>query len=261
MAVAELALRALVAVPLGLVVGSFMTVVTERVPAGASVVRPRSRCPRCSTPIAARDNVPVISWVLLRGRCRACGEPISPTYPLIELATAALIAGALLRVEDLGYAIAVAGLLALLPAVTLIDIRRRIIPNRIVYPALALEAAYLLLARLAGAEIDLLRSALGFLALGGGFLIVALVAAGSFGMGDVKLGALIGLVLGASGLAQPLVAAGSGILLGGVFGIVALLSGRGRKTKVPYGPFLAAGAVVAAFWGPQIASRYLDLLR
>jgi leader peptidase (prepilin peptidase)/N-methyltransferase len=258
---AELGVRALVAAPVGLVIGSFMTVVTERVPVGGSVVRPRSRCPRCGTPIAPRDNVPVLSWALLRGRCRACGEPISPTYPLIELSTAALIVGALLRVDDIGYAIAVAGLLVLLPALTVIDVRRRIIPNRIVYPALALEAAYLVFARLLGAEVDLLRAALGFLALGGGFLLVALIAPGQFGMGDVKLGALIGLVLGASGLALPLVAAGSGILLGGLFGVLALLSGQGRKTKVPYGPFLAAGAVVAVFWGPQIASRYLDLLR
>jgi leader peptidase (prepilin peptidase) / N-methyltransferase len=259
--VGDLVVRALVVVPIGLAVGSFMTVVTERVPAGGSVVRPRSRCPRCGTPIAARDNVPVVSWMLRRGRCRACGEPISPTYPLIEISTAALIAGAFLRVEDLGYAIAVAVLLALLPAVTLIDVRRRIIPNRIVYPALALEAAYLVGARLLGAQVDLFRASLGFLALGGGFLLVALIAPGQFGMGDVKLGALIGLVLGASGLDRALVAAGSGIVLGGVFGLLALMSGRGRKTKVPYGPFLAAGAVVAVFWGPQIATRYLDLLR
>jgi leader peptidase (prepilin peptidase)/N-methyltransferase len=261
MAVGELALRALVTAPLGLAIGSFMTVVAERVPAGGSVVQPRSRCPRCGTPIAVRDNVPVVSWVLLRGRCRACGEPISPTYPLIELSTAVLITGAFLRVEDLGFAIAVAGLLALLPAVTLIDARRRIIPNRIVYPALALEAAYLLLARLAGAEVDLLRSALGFLALGGGFLLIALIAPSGIGMGDVKLAGLIGLVLGASGLAAAATAAAAGILLGGVAAVVALLAGASRKQAIPFGPFLAAGAVVAVFWGPQIASRYLDLLR
>src|SRR5688500_12345193 len=115
-------LRALVALPFGLVLGSFMTVAVARIPAGESLVRPRSRCPRCGAPIVPRDNVPVVSWLLLRGRCRHCSEPISPVYPVLELVTAALVAAGAARFSDLGAAIVVAAMLSLMPAVALIDL-------------------------------------------------------------------------------------------------------------------------------------------
>lgn len=252
---------ALLALTFGLVFGSFLTVVVHRVPRGESLVRPRSRCPSCGTQLRAADNVPVVSWLLLRGRCRACGARISPVYPLLELATGALFAGVALRFHDPWVAILLAPFAALLVAISVIDARTKKIPNRLVYPALVLSLGYLVVARLAGAEVDLIRAGIGFLALGGGFLLLALVTPRGMGMGDVKLAALIGLVLGSLGLGPVAVAAGAGVLFGGAGAVVALIGGASRKQGIPFGPFLAAGALVAVFLGSKIASRYLDLLR
>ncbi len=249
-------LPAIVAFPFGLALGSFMTVVTERVPAGVSVVTPRSRCPGCGAEIANKDNIPVLAWVLLRGRCRNCGAPISARYPLLELSTALLFSGAFLVHESLWVATAVAFLLVLMPAIAAIDIEHRIIPNRLMYPALVAFPVYLTVARLFGAPVDLTRMVLGFALYGGVLFVVAIVSRG-MGMGDVKLAALIGLVLGSLGLRYVGVAAGAAIVLGGVGAIVALLLGRGRRSAIPFGPYLAAGAVVSAFWGGPIADWYL----
>ena len=249
-------LLAIVVFPLGLALGSFMTVVTSRVPAGESVVRPRSKCPSCGTEIANRDNVPVIGWVILRGRCRNCGSRISPRYPLLELSTALLFSGAFLVYESLWVGAAIAFLLMLMRAIAAIDIEHRIIPNRLMYPALVAFPVYLTLAWLIGAPVDLARMLIGFISFGGALFVVALVSRG-MGMGDVKLAALIGLVLGSLGLRYVGVAAGAAIVLGGVGAIVALIVGRGRKAAIPFGPYLAAGAVVSAFWGAQIAEWYL----
>jgi leader peptidase (prepilin peptidase)/N-methyltransferase len=253
-------LRVAVSLPLGLAVGSFLTVVVHRVPAGESVVRPRSRCPACGTQILARDNVPVISWILLRGRCRACGARIPAVYPLLELGTGALFVGAALRHPDPWRAVLLAPFLGVLLALAVIDARTRKLPNRIVYPALAVAAAYLLLAGVAGAPVDLVAAGIGLLAYGGGLLVVALVSPRGMGMGDVKLAALIGLVLGALGLRYVAVAAGLGILLGGVGALVALLAGASRKQAVPFGPFLAAGAAAAVLAGDHLTRLYLDLV-
>jgi leader peptidase (prepilin peptidase) / N-methyltransferase len=249
-------LRALVVLPIGLVIGSFMTVVAARVPAGESVVRPRSRCLSCGTPIANRDNVPVVGWVLLRGRCRSCGARISLLYPGLELTTALLIAGAFFVYASLWIAVAVAALLALMPAIAVIDIQHRIIPNRLMYPALVAFPIYLVVAAIAGAPVDLARMLIGFALYGGVLFVVAAVSRG-MGMGDVKLAALLGALFGALGLRYVGVAAGSAIVLGGVGGLVALAIGRGRKSAIPFGPYLAAGAVAAAFWGRPIADWYL----
>jgi len=252
--------RVAVALPLGLAFGSFLTVVIHRVPAGESIVRPRSRCPACGAQIRARDNVPVVSWVLLRGRCRACGVRIPAVYPLTELATGALFVGVALRHSDPWRAVLLAPFVGVLLALAVIDARTKKLPNRIVYPTLAASAVYLAVAALAGGPVDLLGAGIGFLAYGGGLLVVALVSPKGMGMGDVKLAALIGLVLGALGLRYVAVAAGLGILLGGVGAVVALLAGASRKQAVPFGPFLAAGAVLAVFVAPQAARIYLDLL-
>ena len=249
-------LPAIVAFPFGLALGSFMTVVTERVPAGVSVVSPRSRCPRCGAEIANRDNVPVLGWLLLRGRCRNCGERISARYPFLELSTALLFSGAFLVYQSLWVAIAVAFLLVLMPAIAVIDLEHRIIPNRLTYPALIAFPIYLTIARLFGAPVDLPRMVAGFLLYGGALFCVALVSRG-MGMGDVKLAALIGLVLGSLGLRYVAVAASSAIVLGGIAAVVALVLGKGRKAAIPFGPSLAAGAVVSAFWGAAIADWYL----
>jgi leader peptidase (prepilin peptidase)/N-methyltransferase len=252
-------LRALVALPFGLAIGSFMTVVVARVPAGESLVRPRSRCPRCGTEVRNRDNVPVVSWLLLRGRCRSCGERISVMYPLLELSTAVLVSGAAAVYERPWIAVMVALFLALMPAIAWIDIERRIIPNRITYPAFLAFAAYVLVAWLFDGGTDPVRALIGALLYGGGLFVVALISRG-MGMGDVKLALVIGVVLGSIGLRFVGVAAAGAVVFGGIGGIVALAMGRNRKAMIPFGPYMAAGAVVAAFWGEPIADWYLRSL-
>jgi leader peptidase (prepilin peptidase)/N-methyltransferase len=249
-------LRALVALPFGLVVGSFMTVAVHRMPKGESVVSPRSRCPSCGAEIGARDNIPVLSWLLLRGRCRRCGARISVEYPLLELATAGLVVLAAVRYPNPWQAVLVGGLLALMPAIALIDLRHRIIPNRLMYPSLVLFPVLIVLARVIGEAADPARAGIGLLLYGGILFLVAVVSRG-MGMGDVKLAALIGLVLGSLGLRFVGVAAGGAVLLGGLGGLVALAMGRGRKSAIPFGPYLAVGAVVAGLWGEEIASWYI----
>ena len=244
-----------VAALFGLAIGSFMTVVAARVPAGESVVAPRSRCPSCGSEIANRDNIPVVGWILLGGRCRICGERISARYPLLELSTAVLMGAPFFVYESIWVACGISALLALMPVISVIDIEYRIIPNRIIYPALIAFPLYLVVADLVGAPVDLVRMVIGFVAYGGILFVVALVSRG-MGMGDVKLAALIGLVLGSLSLAQVAVAAGAAIVLGAIGAVAALARGAGRKGAIPFGPFLAAGAVVAALWGIQIADWY-----
>jgi leader peptidase (prepilin peptidase)/N-methyltransferase len=250
-------LRIAVAFPLGLVFGSFLTVVTHRVPQGESLVAPRSRCPDCGTQLRNFDNVPLVSWLLLRGRCRSCKARISLVYPLTELATASLFAAAALIFDRVWVALMMAPFLGLMVVLAVIDIRHRIIPNRLVYPSLLAFAAYIVVVGLLGGGLDVIRAAIGMLAYGGALLVVAFISPRGMGMGDVKLAALIGLVLGSLGLRYVTVAAGVGILLGGVGAIVALIAGASRKNAIPFGPFLTAGALVAAFLAPQISSVYL----
>jgi len=250
-------IRGVVALPIGLMVGSFMTVAVSRLPKGESVVRPRSRCPACGAEIAARDNIPVLSWLLLRGRCRSCRERISAEYPLLELATAGLVVLTAVRYPNPWHDVLIGGLLALMPGIALIDLRIRKIPNKLTYPAMLIFPPVILLAWLIGDAADPVRAALGFLSFGGGILIVATVS-GGMGLGDVKLAAVIGLVLGSLGLRFVGVSAGATIVLGGLGGLVALAMGRGMKSKIPYGPYLAAGAIVAGLWGDPLASWYLD---
>jgi leader peptidase (prepilin peptidase)/N-methyltransferase len=254
------AIRVAVALPVGLVFGSFLTVAIHRIPRGESVISPRSRCDSCGTQIRARDNVPVLSWMLLRGRCRACGARIPAVYPLIELATGGLFVATALRHPDPWRAGLLAPFLGILLGLSVIDARTKRLPNRIVHPSLLVAATYLGLASVAGGPLDPRRGAIGLLAYGGGLLLIALVSPRGMGMGDVKLAALIGLVLGALGLRYVAVAAGLGILLGGVGAIVALLSGASRKQALPFGPFLAGGAGLAVFVAPEIARLYLGLL-
>jgi leader peptidase (prepilin peptidase)/N-methyltransferase len=245
----------------GLLFGSFLTVVIHRVPAGESVVRPRSRCPVCGAEIRSRDNIPVLSWVLLRGRCRACGERISAEYPLVELATATLFAAAAYLVDPIYAAGLAAPFLGIMLAVAVIDARDRVVPNRIVYPSLALFAVAIVVGDLSGGGVDMLDAGLGLAMYAVPLLLVAVAVPQGMGMGDVKLAALIGLVLGSLGLSYVGVAAGVGVIGGGIGALVALaLLGAGRKDQIPFGPFLAGGAVVATLVGPRIADLYLSLL-
>jgi leader peptidase (prepilin peptidase)/N-methyltransferase len=253
--------RAAIFAVFGLAFGSFLTVVVHRIPRGESIVRPRSRCPRCGATIEALENIPVISYVLLRGRCRRCGEPISIEYPLTELATAGLFAAAGALIEPLYAAILVAPFMGLMLAVGLIDARWRIVPNRIVYPALGLYLVAIAAGHLTDGGVNVVTGLVGLGVYALPMLTVAIIVPGGMGMGDVKLAALIGLVLGSRGLGNVAVAAFVGIVGGGVAALVALAVFRyGRKGQIPFGPFLAGGAVVAALVGPQLAGAYVGLL-
>jgi leader peptidase (prepilin peptidase)/N-methyltransferase len=245
----------------GLLFGSFVTVLVHRLPRKESVVGPRSRCPHCGTLIRAVDNVPLISYLVLRGRCRSCGEPISPEYPITELATALLFAGAGWLIRPLIAAAIVAPFLGVMLAVALIDLRWRIVPNRLTYPALIVFLLAIVAGHVTGGGVDAVRGLLGVAVYAGPLLLLALALPAGMGMGDVKLAALIGLVLGSLGLAYVAVAAFAGVIGGGLGAVLAMAAmGYGRKQQIPFGPFLAAGAVVAALAAPQIAGLYLSLL-
>jgi leader peptidase (prepilin peptidase)/N-methyltransferase len=238
---------------LGAIVGSFLNVVAYRLPRRESLVTPASRCPSCGTPVKPYDNIPILSWLLLRGRCRSCAEPISPRYPFVETLTAALCVGAVLSHDSaVGIALSVVLILLLVPA-ALIDLEHRIIPNRIT----ALGAILALVLGLgldpAGEPERLIAGA----AAGGFLLLAALAYPGGMGMGDVKLAGVIGLFLGRTVAPAILIALVAGVLAGAV--VIARKGAReGRKTAVPFGPFLALGALVAVFAGQDLVDLYVN---
>lgn len=252
--VAPLWYWAVVAGLAGLAFGSFSSVVAWRWPREESLVHPRSHCTTCERALSARELVPVLSWVLQRGTCRGCGTPVSARYPLMELASAGLAAGAILTFgPDLdGLAAAVLGI-ALVPVVA-IDLQHRLIPDVIVLPAAAVALTVTVLSDPAS-WWEPVAAALG----AAGFLFLLwLVYPGGMGLGDVKLALLLGAVLGASVIPALALAFLAGALLG-----VALLLRHGsaaRKMAVPFGPFLAAGALVALWWGPAMIGWYADRL-
>ncbi len=232
--------------------GSFLNVVAFRLPRRESIVKPRSRCTSCQAPIKPYDNIPILSWIVLRARCRNCSAKISPRYPLVEAGTALLCAGAVLTHESAaGIALSVTLILLLVPA-ALIDLEYRIIPNK-------LTGAGALLALGLGTALDPAGEPTRLIAgaAAGGFLLAAALAyPGGMGMGDVKLAGVMGLFLGAAVAPAILIALVSGVALGAV--IVARKGARaGRKTAVPFGPFLALGGIVAVFAGQPIVNWYL----
>ena len=242
----------LVAVVLfGLAIGSFLNVVIVRVPEGRSLWRPRSTCPGCSAQLAWHDNVPVLSFLWLRGRCRKCGMRISSRYPVVEGVTAATLAAAYLALGPTGDFIVAAVLLATLVVVTAIDLQHQLIPDVITLPGILVG----LVANLAIGRVSWLDCVIG-IALGGGlFLVIILVSRGGMGGGDMKLGAMLGAFLGWKALLFALFAA---IVLGGVVAVAVLVSGRrGRKDQIPFGPFLATGGAMALFWGERIIDWWL----
>ena len=235
-----------------LALGSFLNVVAARVPLRRSVVHPRSECMSCETPIAARDNVPVLSYLLLRGRCRSCGARIPWRYPAVELATALLVAGSFARFGLSGHAFVAAFFCAALVAVSATDIEHHIIPNRIVVPA----AAIVLVAQTAlHPSPEWAIAALG----ASGFLFAfALAYPAGLGMGDVKLALLMGAMLGRTVPVALMV----GMLSALVPAVILLVrhGSKARKMGVPFGPFLALGSVVALFVGHAILHQYLTHL-
>ncbi len=237
---------------LGAIVGSFLNVVIHRLPRRESLSHPRSRCPGCEAPIAPYDNVPILSWLLLRGRCRRCGESISPRYPAVELLTAACFAAVVgARGFDERLALQLP-FVAILIAIAGIDLEHRIVPNRIVAPAAvwALAAA----AFVASDELPELAiaGAAAFLLL----LIAAVAYPAGMGMGDVKLAGMMGLYLGAAVAPALLAAFATGALVG--IGIMAREGAAGRKKGIPFAPFLALGGLLGVLAGPELVDLYAD---
>ncbi|HEX6459764.1 MAG TPA: prepilin peptidase [Thermoleophilaceae bacterium] len=239
----------------GAVIGSFLNVVVYRLPIGQSLVKPRSHCPSCQTPVSPRDNVPLLSWLFLKGRCRHCGETISARYPAVELLTALCFVGVVLAHGVHAELIALIPFTAVLIAVTFIDLQHKIVPNRIVAPA----AVYGLVTAVAfrtHALPELLIAGAGAFTF---FLVAALIHPKGMGMGDVKLAGVMGLYLGKLVIPALVIA----FVVGTVVGIVLVVrhGARSRKVGVPFAPFMALGGLVAMLAGQQLIDFYLDNLR
>ena len=248
---------------LGLIIGSFLNVLIYRVPLGRSIVRPGSACPACEAPISARDNIPILSWLVLRGRCRACSVPISARYPLVEGANAAL------WVALLTWARQPAGINSLLPlllvlasaglALALIDLDHHRLPDVIVLPLYPITVAGLAFAGVVGGQWPLASTLAGaaiWLAVIGGMWLIS--AGRGMGFGDVKLAPVLGATLGWAGLSCAVVGILAAFGLGAVIGLGLLVSGRaGRGSHLAFGPFLLAGSAVGLVAGPFLADWYL----
>jgi leader peptidase (prepilin peptidase)/N-methyltransferase len=239
-------------VTFGLVIGSFLNVVIARLPERRSLWMPGSTCPGCGNAIAWHDNIPIVSFFALHGRCRACAAPIPWRYPIVEASTAGLFAAAWLAFGgDVRQFIVAVVFLAALVAITVIDLRHQIIPDAITLPGVMAG----LVASLVTGRISWIES-LGGIALGAGlFVAVILLSRGGMGGGDLKLGAMLGAFLGWQAL---LVALFVGVVLGGMSAVALLASGRlARKDAIPFGPFLAIGGAVTLFWGEAMLGWYL----
>ena len=237
----------------GLIVGSFLNVVAHRLPRGASLVTPRSACPECGVPVRPYDNVPVLSWLLLRGRCRDCGTKIAVRYPLVEAGTALLwLAVAAVHHGDTTKLVLGLVLVTFLVPLALIDLERKLLPNKLTYPAALVGLALGLALDPAGEPERLMAAGIA----GGVVFAICMALPGQMGVGDAKLLAVLGLYLGAGVAPAAMVALVSGTLVG--IGIIASVGlQQGRKTAVPFGVFLALGGVVAVFAGDPILDWYL----
>lgn len=256
---------------LGLSVGSFLNVVIYRLPRKESLITPPSSCPNCHIPIKWYDNIPVVSFIILRGRCRNCGQRISLRYPIVELFTGILFVFVFLKVvgvpsstfdgsppPSIGYQeiirlIAYLFFVSILVAIAYIDAEHQVIPNRIVYPSFVIGSALIIIAD----PGNFLFYLAGF-AVGGGLLfLISLFKEGGMGGGDVKLAALMGIFLGL----QVLLALFIGFLVGAIVGItLALFKKRSIKEPIAFGPFLALGGLITLFYGTPIINLYLRLI-
>jgi leader peptidase (prepilin peptidase)/N-methyltransferase len=248
----DFALAAVVFAP-GLALGSFLNVVAARVPLRRSIVRPPSACMSCAQELRWYDNVPLVSYAVLRGRCRNCGVRIPLVYPLVELLTAVLIAGCVFAFGLTAEAAVAAFFCAVLVAVSAIDLEHRIIPNRIVLPATVLVLV-------ANTARDLTPEwTVAALGASGFLLAAALIYPAGMGMGDVKLALLMGAALGKT-VSVALMAGMFAAMIPGLV-LFARHGTKARKMGIPFGPFLAIGSVVALFWGHDILDAYLSTLR
>jgi len=249
----------------GLMIGSFLNVVIWRVPRGESIVSPPSACPRCGHEIRPRDNLPVIGWLILRGRCRDCGNPISPRYPLVELATGVLFAVTALLTGLTWLLPAMLYLVAIGIALALIDIDTKRLPNAIVLPSYVVGAVLLALASAnPGGASDwgaFVRAMIGAAAMFTVYFVLLLIYPAGMGFGDVKLAGVLGLYLGWFGWGALVVGWFAAYLLGGIFSIGLLLVRRaGRKSGIPFGPWMLLGAAVGILFGQQLADWYAGIL-
>jgi leader peptidase (prepilin peptidase)/N-methyltransferase len=251
---------------LGLIIGSFLNVVIYRVPIGKSIVRPASACPGCRTQIAARDNIPVVSWLLLRGRCRSCGERISARYPLVELGTALLWVG-------LGWwALTPEGINPLLPlllvlgsagvALAMIDLDQHRLPDAIVMPLYPVTAVGLAFAGIVSGQWPWAGALVGAAVWMGLMGALWLFSGGrAMGFGDVKLSPVLGVTLGWVAIASAVVGLFVAFILGAVVGVILIARRKaGRGSRVPFGPFLLMGAAVGLLVGESLGTAYLDMV-
>ncbi|WP_158865657.1 prepilin peptidase [Leifsonia sp. AG29] len=258
----------------GSLIGSFLNVVVYRVPAGMSLVKPPSACPSCGHRIRPYDNIPVLSWLFLGGRCRDCRTRIPVRYPLVELGTAVLFAVVAfaflgpLHVPGRSVAatalelVAYLWLAAVTVALAIIDIETHRLPDRIVVPtAVAIGSLLTAAAAVEGDWWRLGQAAIGGLALGGFYLLLAFVRPDAMGLGDVKLAGVLGLALGWAGWAQLAVGAFAAFVLGGVFSVVLLALKRvDRKGGIPFGPWMLAGAWAGIFFGAPLVASYFAVI-
>jgi leader peptidase (prepilin peptidase)/N-methyltransferase len=252
-------LAALLLGGIGLLIGSFLNVVVHRVPAGRSVVRPGSSCPACAAPVRPRDNVPVVSWLLLHGRCRDCATPISPRYPLVELGCAALFVALTLRVGLTPVLPALLFLAAIGLALALIDLDVCRLPFEISVPGLGVTAVLLALAGVVDGWSPVAVALASAVAWFGLYWTLWFGTRGrGMGLGDVVLAPTLGLALGWLGWGPSLVGLLGGFGIGAVVGVTLMMIGRaGRRTQIPFGPSMLAGALVGVFAGPAIWGAYL----
>jgi leader peptidase (prepilin peptidase)/N-methyltransferase len=247
---------------LGLVVGSFLNVVIWRIPRAESVVRPPSHCPSCDTPIAPRDNVPVVSWLLLRGKCRHCQSRISVRYPLVELATCGLFIAFAERIGPHAALPAFLYLAGVGIALAMIDLDVQRLPDALTLPSYPVALALLGVAAVGdGAGWPYARSLIGMAALFGFYAALWFVYPAGMGLGDVKLSGVLGLYLGWLSWGALVVGAASAFLVGAVVSIaIVAAKGGNRKTKVPFGPFMLLGVLIAMFAAHPISHAYLQTL-
>jgi leader peptidase (prepilin peptidase)/N-methyltransferase len=249
----------------GLAVGSFLNVVIYRVPAGESVVSPASRCPACGSPIRRRHNVPVLGWLVLRGRCHDCRTPISARYPLVEAGTGVLFAAVTWRLLALDMPWALPAYLYLVAAgiaLAMIDIDTKRLPNAIVLPSYPVVAVLLTLAALGASDWwPLARAGLGAVTLFAFYFAIVLAVPAGMGFGDAKLAGVLGALMGYLSWSAVIVATFGAFLLGAVVGVTLMLVGRaGRKTAIPFGPFMIAAALLTLLAASSLTDGYLRLV-
>jgi len=252
----------LIATVLGLLCGSFANVLIARVPADEQWWSGSSRCLSCHTDIAWYDNIPLVSWIVLRGRCRSCNASIGLRYPLVEVLCGALFALIAWRFGVSALSVTLGVVAVICVALTVIDLRHRRLPNILTYPSYVIVAAGLTVHAAITSDWWLLgRGAVGMLALGGFYQVMRFASRGGMGRGDVVTAGFLGLLLGGVGWEALAVGSIGGPLIGGVAGIVAMIAARrARGVRIPYGPWLIGGAWIGLMVGDTISAWYLDVV-